>query len=269
MIRKLSLNVLLVGVLALTACNMDNEATDDETKSGTYGVISSDKTSTPSNQYPHTKAILVQPAKYKYYKVEIGQKGFTQVPGNIQATPGQLEQKQFTQVPIQPQQKAPAPTQQQPKTTTPAPAKPEQQQPQAQEPAKAPTQKATGLSEFEAKVVELTNVERRKQGLPDLQADTPLSNVAREKSNDMQAKGYFSHTSPTYGSPFDMMRDFGISYNTAGENIAKGQQSAEQVVQSWMNSEGHRKNILSRDFTHIGVGYNSSGHIWTQMFIGK
>lgn len=80
---------------------------------------------------------------------------------------------------------------------------------------------------------------------------------------------YFSHTSPTYGSPFDMMRDFNVSYKTAGENIAQGQRTPEEVVQAWMNSEGHRKNILSDKFTHIGVGYQQNGHHWTQMFVGR
>ncbi|ESU32699.1 hypothetical protein G3A_10170 [Bacillus sp. 17376] len=142
-----------------------------------------------------------------------------------------------------------------------------------EEAAPAPEQKATPsgteISAFESKVIDLTNEHRKKNGLPNLQPDTALSNVAQEKSNDMQAKNYFSHTSPTYGSPFDMMRDFGVSYNTAGENIAMGQRSAEEVVNAWMNSEGHRKNILSPNYTHIGVGHTTQGNYWTQMFIGK
>jgi uncharacterized YkwD family protein len=150
-----------------------------------------------------------------------------------------------------------------------------------QEAAPAPTEEAepapeqkttptgTEISAFEARVIDLTNEQRRKNGLSNLQPDTALSNVAQEKSNDMQAKNYFSHTSPTYGSPFDMMRDFGVSYTSAGENIAMGQRSAEEVVNAWMNSEGHRKNILSPNFTHIGVGHTSQGNYWTQMFIGK
>ncbi|WP_348633527.1 CAP domain-containing protein [Mesobacillus selenatarsenatis] len=155
-----------------------------------------------------------------------------------------------------------------------APAPQERTAPTPQEEAApAPEQKATPsgteLSAFEAKVIDLTNEQRRKNGLPNLQPDTALSNVAQEKSNDMQAKNYFSHTSPTYGSPFDMMRDFGVSYNSAGENIAMGQQSAEEVVNAWMNSEGHRKNILSPNYTHIGVGHTTQGNYWTQMFIGK
>ncbi|GAA3328549.1 hypothetical protein GCM10020331_072940 [Ectobacillus funiculus] len=68
---------------------------------------------------------------------------------------------------------------------------------------------------------------------------------------------------------FDMMRSFGISYSYAGENIAKGQRSADEVVTAWMNSPGHRANILNGNYTHIGIGHTSSQDYWTQMFIGK
>ncbi|KIL45048.1 CAP domain-containing protein [Jeotgalibacillus soli] len=125
------------------------------------------------------------------------------------------------------------------------------------------------VSAFEQKVVDLTNAERAKQGLKPLTLDVSLSKVAKDKSLDMKQKNYFSHTSPTYGSPFDMMKSYGISYKTAGENIAMGQRSPEEVVKAWMNSEGHRKNIMSSSFTHIGVGHVEQGNYWTQMFIGK
>jgi len=125
------------------------------------------------------------------------------------------------------------------------------------------------LSQFEQEVVDLTNEERSKHGLQALQIDTELSEVAREKSRDMAASNYFDHNSPNYGSPFDMMQQFGISYQTAGENIAKGQRSPQEVVNAWMNSEGHRANILNGNFTHIGVGFIEQGNHWTQMFIGK
>jgi len=108
----------------------------------------------------------------------------------------------------------------------------------------AETQASSSVSEFEREVVELTNAERAKQGLPALTLDTELSKVARAKSEDMSKNNYFDHTSPTYGSPFEMMKQFGVSYKAAGENIAKGQTTPEQVVKAWMNSEGHRANIL-------------------------
>lgn len=124
------------------------------------------------------------------------------------------------------------------------------------------------VSAYEQRVAELVNAERAKQGLNSLILNTELSNVARVKSQDMLENSYFSHTSPTYGSPFDMLKAFGISYSTAGENIAKGYSTPEAVVEGWMNSEGHRANILNGSFTKIGVGYVSNGNYWTQMFIG-
>lgn len=147
------------------------------------------------------------------------------------------------------------------------------QQEQPQEPAQPKQQqeaKNTGnTSKYAQQVIDLTNKERSKQGIPALKADTKLNNVAQKKSLDMEKNHYFSHTSPTYGSPFDMMRDFGVNYNSAGENIAQGQQTPQEVVNAWMNSPGHRKNILNKDFTHIGVGFEQEGNHWSQMFIGK
>ena len=122
---------------------------------------------------------------------------------------------------------------------------------------------------YEAEVVRLVNEIRVKNGLRELKQDWQLSRVARYKSQDMKDKNYFSHTSPTYGSPFQMMKSFGITYRTAGENIAKGYSTPEAVVNGWMNSSGHRANILNSSFTHIGVGYVSGGNYWTQMFISK
>nr|WP_201741299.1 SafA/ExsA family spore coat assembly protein [Pradoshia eiseniae] len=125
------------------------------------------------------------------------------------------------------------------------------------------------IKEYEQEVIRLVNVERSKQGLKELKYDWELARVARYKSEDMRDNNYFSHNSPVYGSPFDMMKNFGINYKAAGENIAKGQSTPEQVVKAWMNSSGHRANILSTKFTHIGVGYAKNGHIWTQQFISK
>ena len=125
------------------------------------------------------------------------------------------------------------------------------------------------IKEYEQEVIRLVNVERTKQGLKELKYDWELARVARYKSEDMRDNNYFSHNSPVYGSPFGMMKNFGINYKAAGENIAKGQTTPEQVVKAWMNSSGHRANILSTKFTHIGVGYAKNGHIWTQQFISK
>ncbi|UFT97718.1 SafA/ExsA family spore coat assembly protein [Radiobacillus kanasensis] len=122
---------------------------------------------------------------------------------------------------------------------------------------------------IEQQVIDLTNQQRAKNGLSPLKGDWELSRVARYKSQDMHDRGYFDHTSPTYGSPFTMMQNFGIHYRSAAENIARGQRTAQEVVNAWMNSAGHRKNILTAKFTHIGVGYVADGNYWTQMFIQK
>jgi uncharacterized YkwD family protein len=176
---------------------------------------------------------------------------------------------------------APAPEKEEP-AAQPAPEKEQEQtqqqvqerpntneQPRQQEQNQEQTQQNSALSQFEQQVVELTNQERANNGLQPLQIDESLSDVAREKSRDMAGNGYFDHNSPSYGSPFDMMKSFGISYSTAGENIAKGQRSPQEVVQAWMDSPGHRANILNGNFTHIGVGHVEQGNHWTQMFIGK
>ena len=130
-----------------------------------------------------------------------------------------------------------------------------------------PQQDST-TQEFESQVVRLVNQIRQENGLQQLTANWELSRVARYKSQDMKDNRYFSHTSPTYGSPFQMIKAFGISYRTAGENIAKGYATPQAVVNGWMNSSGHRANILNPAYKQIGVGYVAGGNYWTQMFIG-
>lgn len=126
----------------------------------------------------------------------------------------------------------------------------------------------TTVSSYEAEVIRLVNEIRVQNGLSALKTNWELSRVARYKSQDMVDNHYFSHTSPTYGTPFEMMRAFGLSYRAAGENIAYGQTTPQAVVTAWMNSSGHRANILSSSYTQIGVGYVAKGNYWTQMFIG-
>ncbi len=133
-------------------------------------------------------------------------------------------------------------------------------------------QATVNASEVVKEVVRLTNEERKKNGLSALKMDPELNNAAQKKSADMASNGYFSHNSPTYGSPFDMLKQFGIEYSVAAENIAAGQDTAQAVVDGWMNSEGHRKNILNKSVTHIGVGMaegGAQGPYWTQLFIAK
>jgi uncharacterized YkwD family protein len=124
---------------------------------------------------------------------------------------------------------------------------------------------ASSPSGFEEQVVQLVNQQRAKAGLRPLTHRADVKNVAQKKAEDMINSNYFSHTSPNYGSPFDMLKAFGISYSYAGENIAKGQKTPQEVMNAWMNSSGHRANILKPEYDVIGVGFYHGA--WVQMFI--
>jgi uncharacterized YkwD family protein len=128
------------------------------------------------------------------------------------------------------------------------------------------TNTRTTSSQYASEVLNLVNAERSKQGLKPLKMNTTLNKSAQAKAKDMHDKKYFNHNSPTYGSPFDQMKQFGYKYSYAGENIAQGQRSPQEVMKAWMNSAGHRANILSPNFTEIGIGYYSEGNYWVQQF---
>jgi uncharacterized YkwD family protein len=164
--------------------------------------------------------------------------------------------------------KTPAPT-----PTPPAPAPrltptPPAPTPTPPAPAPTPPSPSFSLKAEEARMLELVNQERAKAGVPALQAHQKLTEVARLKSADMVKLNYFAHQSPTYGSPFDMMRSFGISYTLAGENLAMAA-SVDRAHTALMNSSGHRANILNANYTHIGIGLaqGSRSQYYTQMFI--
>ena len=123
------------------------------------------------------------------------------------------------------------------------------------------------VSSLERQVVALVNQERAAYGLSPLTLSADLSDGARLKSQDMLDSRYFYHNSPTYGTPFEMMRSLGITYRAAAENIAMGYRTAEAVVNGWMNSPGHRANILSDKYTEIGVGHVDG--YWTQWFVNR
>jgi uncharacterized YkwD family protein len=141
-------------------------------------------------------------------------------------------------------------------------------EPAPEQPAPKPSE---GISAEQSKMLELVNAERAKAGVKPLTWDANIAKVAYVKAKDMVDNNYFSHTSPTYGSPFDMMKNFGIQYRTAGENLA-GYSSVEGAHNGLMNSDGHRKNILNPNFTHIGIGIEKSpryGYVFVQMFVGR
>ncbi|MBY6037901.1 hypothetical protein KUV80_14605 [Fictibacillus nanhaiensis] len=178
------------------------------------------------------------------------------------------QQQQTAPAPEPQPQAAPAPQKQAAPAPAPAPAP---QKEQAPAPAEEP--KAEGNAELtadEQQMLNLVNQEREKQGLPALKADPELTKVARVKAKDMIDNNYFDHNSPTYGSPFDMMKQFGVEYRTAGENLA-GNSSVEGAHTSLMNSQGHRENILKSDFTNVGIGVVDGGQygkMFVQMFKG-
>ena len=176
--------------------------------------------------------------------------------GQMVKVPTQINKKVYT-CKFVPAKQATLPAQQ---VTTQAPSVTQPSTTPVQETVK-PTTVVSGIHDYEQQVLTLTNAERAKQGLAPLQADTKLMAAAREKSEDMQKNNYFSHTSPTFGSPFDRLKALGISYKAAGENIAKGQRTPAQVVQAWMDSPGHRANILNDKYTHLGVGFVENGFI--------
>ena len=127
------------------------------------------------------------------------------------------------------------------------------------------------LTADELETFNLINQQRANNGLSALKVDSELQRVARIKAQDMVSNNYFAHESPTYGTPFNMMKNFGISYKTAGENIA-GNSSNSGAVTAWMNSSGHRANILNSSYNYTGLAVVSSpryGKIYVQMFIGK
>lgn len=132
------------------------------------------------------------------------------------------------------------------------------------------TQTST-MNADEKEVFDLINKQRTNNGLSALKVDSEVQRVARIKAQDMVDNNYFSHNSPTYGSPFDMLKSFKITYKTAGENIA-GNSSNSGAVTSWMNSSGHKANILSSNFNYTGIGVVKSpkyGKMYAQIFIGK
>lgn len=129
----------------------------------------------------------------------------------------------------------------------------------------------SSMTSDEQEVFNLINQQRTNNGLSALKVDNEVQRVAKIKAQDMATNNYFSHTSPTYGSPFDMLNSFKVSYKTAGENIA-GNSSNSAAVNAWMNSSGHKANILNSSYNYTGIGVVPSskyGKIYVQMFVGR
>ncbi|THF84657.1 CAP domain-containing protein [Cohnella fermenti] len=128
------------------------------------------------------------------------------------------------------------------------------------------TYAAEAAKEPKEQVLALVNLERERAGLAPLRAERRLGEMASVKAEEMDSRNYFSHRSPTFGSPFEMMTAFGIRYRVAGETIAQGQDRPAEVVEQWMASPQHRANLLSAEFAETGIGYYNGK--WVQEFAG-
>ncbi|WP_345043883.1 CAP domain-containing protein [Streptomyces sannanensis] len=128
--------------------------------------------------------------------------------------------------------------------------------------------RANGQSSYVRQVIALLNREREKHGCGPLRADSHLRTAAQRHSDDMAARGFFSHTNPDGTDPGRRITVTGYEWSTYGENIAVGQKSPEQVMKSWMDSPGHRANILNCAFKDVGIGihFGPGGPWWTQNF---
>lgn len=148
------------------------------------------------------------------------------------------------------------------------------QEPVTEQPVERPAEQAPENATvqvnatYEEQVVALVNAERAKEGLPALTVDEKLQSAALARAKETVQ--LFSHTRPNGTSCFTILKEYGISYRSAGENIAYGQRSPEEVVTGWMNSPGHRANIMNQNFTKIGIGYYQAPNgvkYWSQLFL--
>ncbi len=127
------------------------------------------------------------------------------------------------------------------------------------------------LTEDEQEFLDLINANREANGLQALEIDSEVQNVARLKAEDLVQNNYFAHNSETYGDIQNMLTTFGVSYSSAGENIA-GNSSLSKAVEAWMNSENHKVNILSESYNYTGIAIAESetyGKIFVEVFVRK
>ncbi|WP_069472744.1 CAP domain-containing protein [Candidatus Marithrix sp. Canyon 246] len=130
---------------------------------------------------------------------------------------------------------------------------------------------ATAASQYDAELLRLTNLERKKVGLPALSLSSQLNQAAQSHADDMTKNNYFSHTGLNGSQPWDRAEAAGYNYSYVGENIAAGRSTPTETINQWMNSQGHRENILNSNYTEIGFGYSHLDsskyrHYWVQVF---
>lgn len=171
------------------------------------------------------------------------------------------------ELPAQPPEEETPPAEEAPPQEEPGEDPPQETPPAQENPDEDAPEESGGVQEAAEAVASLVNAARRDAGLSELELDADLCAAAQARAQEIAQS--FSHTRPDGSSCFTILEEFGISYRAAGENIAMGQRTPEEVMDGWMNSSGHRANILNGTFTSIGVGYYVDGagaaH-WVQIF---
>ncbi|MED4953336.1 CAP domain-containing protein [Paenibacillus macerans] len=238
--------ILLAAIMLVSGCAAGNNAAGNNTVGKTPSMKA--QTASPTPVTTQASSIATSTKAHGSVRIKETPGGFPSNIGDFIPPAG----NPTNPVPSNPTNQVPS------RPTNPTPATPS--------PTTGTTGQAQDTSQFAQQVLDLVNKERSKAGLGALTMNPELSKMAMVKAQDMYNNNYFDHNSPTHGSPFDMMKEFGITYNSAGENIAKGQSTPTQVMNDWMNSPGHKANILNSSYTKIGVAYYNSE--WVQEFTG-
>ncbi|WP_409347113.1 CAP domain-containing protein [Paenibacillus sp. MBLB4367] len=253
--------IVIAALLVAAGCSSNHITKKQSTPNQTKIVTPSPSPAQPSNLTQASSVSTAGDGKITANQVPIDASNWMEWFKRINEGKNPVDPSLFPQLPVNPQHPVTQPANPQQPATQPAnPA----QTAKPQQPANPP--QSSNSSQYAQQVLDLVNQERSKAGLKPLSMSSGLTKVAMAKAQDMYNNNYFDHQSPTYGSPFDMMKSFGITYNSAGENIAKGQSSPAEVMNQWMNSPGHRANILNSSFTQIGIAYYNSE--WVQEFTG-
>ncbi|MGR6835992.1 CAP domain-containing protein [Syntrophomonas erecta] len=245
--KKILVPVIALFLILVPIHSLKAETNQVCSSQGTRLVLRSDlcrsRSTSVKHQFPTIRIPRWDNADQKSVRVIYNSRGktLTRVPSQTVPVP---KQPTFQPSPVPAK---PAPVSTQPLAPTPAP-----------EPTPAPAQEPANFSAMQKEMLGYINAERASANLPSLTLDQKLCQGAYLKSRDMAVNGYFSHTSPTYGSPFEMMKSQGITYRTAGENIAKNT-SVKGAHNAFMNSAGHKANILNPGFGKLGLGFYQEG----------
>ena len=211
---------------------------------------------------PEASAACMEPAQAAQ-RCTVQRHAYIRICGDWWAIPLQPGEER----PAQPPEEETPPAEEAPPQETPDEEPPQETPPAQENPDEDAPEESGGVQEAAEAVASLVNAARQDAGLSELELDADLCAAAQARAQEIAQS--FSHTRPDGSSCFTILEEFGISYRAAGENIAMGQRTPEEVMDGWMNSSGHRANILNGTFTSIGVGYYVDGagaaH-WVQIF---